>query len=62
MNEQRTAPIEMKADEFRAIGHHLVDRIADFLDSLPTRPVTKGEAPPAIRARISTDDQPLLGK
>jgi len=55
MNKQRTAPIEMKADEFRAIGHHLVDRIADFLDSLPTRPVTKGEAPPAIRAALDSN-------
>lgn len=49
MNKQRTAPIEMKADDFRAIGHHLVDRIADFLDALPTRPLTMGESPPAIR-------------
>jgi aromatic-L-amino-acid decarboxylase len=55
MNKQRTAPIEMKPDEFRAIGHHLVDRIADFLDSLPTRPVTKGEAPPAIREALDSN-------
>jgi glutamate/tyrosine decarboxylase-like PLP-dependent enzyme len=39
----------MKSSEFRTIGHHLVDRIADLLDSLPTRPVTTGEAPPDIR-------------
>jgi glutamate/tyrosine decarboxylase-like PLP-dependent enzyme len=39
----------MQADDFRAIGHRLVDRIADFLDSLPTRPVTRGESPQAIR-------------
>jgi len=55
MNKQRAAPIEMKADEFRAIGHHLLDRIADFLDSLPTRPVTKGEAPPAIREALDSN-------
>jgi glutamate/tyrosine decarboxylase-like PLP-dependent enzyme len=49
MNKNRTAPIEMNADAFRALGHHLVDRIADFLDSLPTRPVTTGESPSQIR-------------
>ena len=55
MNKQRTAPIEMKAEDFRAIGHHLVDRIADFLDSLPTRPITTGEAPPAIREALDSN-------
>lgn len=52
MTNHRTAPIEIKADDFRAIGHYLVDRIADFLDSLPTRPVTRGESPPAIRETL----------
>jgi glutamate/tyrosine decarboxylase-like PLP-dependent enzyme len=55
MNNQRTAPVEMKAEDFRVIGHHLVDRIADFLDSLPTRPVTTGEAPPAIRDALDSN-------
>ena len=55
MNKQRIAPIEMKSDNFRAIGHHLVDRIADFLDSLPTRPITTGEAPPAIREALDSN-------
>ena len=54
MNKQRIAPIEMNSDNFRAIGHHLVDRIADFLDSLPTRPVTKGESPSEIRETLDS--------
>jgi aromatic-L-amino-acid decarboxylase len=49
MNKQRIVPIEMKSSEFRTIGHHLVDRIADLLDSFPTGPVTTGESPPDIR-------------
>jgi aromatic-L-amino-acid/L-tryptophan decarboxylase len=52
MSKQRIAPIEMEANDFRAIGHQLVDRIADFLDSLPTRPVTTGESPSAIREAL----------
>lgn len=62
MNEKRTAPIEMGSDEFREIGHHLVDRIAELLESLPTRPVTTGEAPPAIRKALDSDRRlPDLG-
>src|SRR6266545_3204963 len=52
MKDQRSAPIEMKADNFRSIGHHLIDRIADLLDSLPARPVTSGESPPDIRKAL----------
>ena len=54
MNQSRTAPIEMQADDFRLIGHHLVDRIADFLDSLRTRPVTTGESPSEIREALDS--------
>lgn len=46
----RRAPLAMDADAFRAAGHDLVDAIADFLSTLPDRPVTRGETPEAIRA------------
>lgn len=36
---QRTAPIEMNPDEFRKLGHQLVDQIAEFLASISERPV-----------------------
>lgn len=49
MKNQRRAPIEMKTDDFRRAGHHLVDRIAELLDSLSARPVTTSETPPDIR-------------
>lgn len=52
---QRLAPIDMAPDEFRALGHRLVDRIADFYASLPERRVTSGEAPPAIREALRAD-------
>ena len=49
MIKQRNAPLEIGAADFRAIGHHLVNRVADFLESLPQRPVTPGESPPVVR-------------
>jgi aromatic-L-amino-acid decarboxylase len=62
MNNPRIAPIEMRSDDFRAIGHHLVDRIADFLGSLPARPVTPGESPPTVREILdSTRPLPTSG-
>ena len=33
----RTAPLEMTEDEFRSLGHDLVDRIAGFLASMRGR-------------------------
>lgn len=49
------SPLAMTADEFRRLGHDLVERIAGFLASVPHRPVTPGEAPEAIRALIDAD-------
>jgi glutamate/tyrosine decarboxylase-like PLP-dependent enzyme len=45
----RISPLAISSDEFRSAGHRLVDRVADFLDSLPASPVTRGESPSAIR-------------
>jgi glutamate/tyrosine decarboxylase-like PLP-dependent enzyme len=45
----RQAAIAMDAPTFRTIGHRLVDQVADFLESLPRRPVTRDRLPSAIR-------------
>jgi aromatic-L-amino-acid decarboxylase len=52
MSAPRTAPLEMTPQAFRDAGHRLVDEIAAFLESLPGRPVTKDEAPTALRALL----------
>lgn len=52
----RVSALEMSAQEFRELGHQLVERIAGFLDSLPQRPVTTGEAPDAVRAALGADN------
>ena len=36
--------VDLAPDEFRALGHDLIDRIADFLARLPSLPVAPGES------------------
>ena len=50
--EQRQSPLALSSGEFRLLGHQMVDRVADFLDSLPGRPVTTGESPQLIRQAL----------
>jgi len=57
----REAPLEIHGDEFRKLGHQLVDDIAEFLDGLPQRPVTTEESPQAIRKLLGTDILPERG-
>ncbi|MCK4975676.1 MAG: hypothetical protein KAS36_01950 [Anaerolineales bacterium] len=59
--EDRAAPIEMKPDDFRAAGHHLIDAIADFLTSLPERPVGPGESPNEVRRVLGDSSIPEQG-
>jgi aromatic-L-amino-acid/L-tryptophan decarboxylase len=52
----REAPIEMSPDAFRAIGHRLVDRLADFFARLAAGPVTRDASPHALRALLGGED------
>lgn len=58
MAASRTSPLAVSSDEFRNAGHQLVDRIADFLDSLGTRRVTPGESPAKVR-EVLRAERPL---
>jgi glutamate/tyrosine decarboxylase-like PLP-dependent enzyme len=51
----------MTPEEFSAAGHRLVDRIAEFLASLPERSVTPNEAPQAVRAALGVTSLPENG-
>ena len=51
----------MSREEFRAAGHRLVERIADLLGSVATRPVTPGESPEALRGFLGDGPLPETG-
>ncbi len=51
----RVSPLEIDPEQFRLLGHELIDRIAGLLESLPTRPVTRGESPLDIRKALDAD-------
>ncbi|HEV8392653.1 MAG TPA: aspartate aminotransferase family protein [Vicinamibacterales bacterium] len=49
---KRTAPLAMSAGEFRAIGHQLVDLVAERLAAVPEAPLTRSESPAQVRALL----------
>src|SRR5712691_5890033 len=57
----RIAPLEMIPSEFRKVGRQLVERIAEFLCTLPNRPVTPNELPQVIREALGTGALPEHG-
>ncbi|MEO5617788.1 MAG: aminotransferase class V-fold PLP-dependent enzyme [Candidatus Eisenbacteria bacterium] len=48
----RETPLAMGADDFRRLGHRLVDEIALRLAAIPAGPVTPGEPPADLREAI----------
>lgn len=52
---RRSAPIDLSADQFRALGHDLVDRIAELLDTMRDRPVGPSLSPGDVRSLIESE-------
>jgi aromatic-L-amino-acid decarboxylase len=61
MPDARTTPLSMSKEEFAAIGHKLVDQIADFIDSIPERPVTTGQSPKELQQLMGNTPLPEKG-
>jgi glutamate/tyrosine decarboxylase-like PLP-dependent enzyme len=51
----------MTKDEFRKVGHYLVDSIAEFMDHIGEGPVTTGETSTQLQAFLGTASLPETG-
>ncbi|MCC7043265.1 MAG: aspartate aminotransferase family protein [Acidobacteria bacterium] len=51
----RPTPLTLGPDQFRALGHAVVDRLADRLAGIADGPVTPDDRPSAIRAAFDLD-------
>ncbi|MGH9144036.1 MAG: pyridoxal phosphate-dependent decarboxylase family protein [Vicinamibacterales bacterium] len=52
---KRKAPLDMAPGEFRAIGHRLVDQIAERLAAVAEGPVTRDQSPADIRRAFGAE-------
>jgi aromatic-L-amino-acid decarboxylase len=48
----REAPLAMDAATFRQLGHKLVDQLAELLESVPNRPITRNQSPSSVREAL----------
>ena len=60
-NDSRQSPLDMKGEQFRSLGYDLVNRIADFLDSLPEKPITKNSTPAKLQEILGNKNLPEHG-
>lgn len=51
----RSVPLAMSPEQFRDLGHRLVDQLAGLLAAIPAGPVTPGETPAQVRAALALD-------
>ena len=55
-------PLDLTPEAFRSLGHELVDRIADHLDTLPHLKVTSCAGPRTVREAIGSGSLPADGE
>jgi aromatic-L-amino-acid/L-tryptophan decarboxylase len=58
----RSAPCDLAPEDFRAIGHSLIDSIADFLRDLPRAPTATNLMPDALRSALGRRAIPEEGR
>ena len=58
---ERVVPLDLPPDEFRRLGHELVDQLAEFFQTIRERPLTSGETPAEIRDLLGRGSLPDAG-
>lgn len=65
MNNQpkntRSDFLEMNSDEFREVGHRLIDDIISFTEDIPNKPITKADTVGVLREALSLRPLPEEG-
>jgi glutamate/tyrosine decarboxylase-like PLP-dependent enzyme len=57
----RNSPLDLPPDEFRSLGHTLIDSMADVLAEMPAGAVTQGADVEDVRAALGRDSVPQNG-
>ncbi len=57
----RVRPLELDPETFRRLGHHLVDRLAEWMTAMPSGPVTRAEDAAVLRAALGQSSMPEAG-
>lgn len=54
----RSSPLDLSPEQFRELGHHLVDELSALLRDLPRGPVTQGAEPAEVRTALGRRGMP----
>jgi len=60
--EDRVASANMRGEEFRRVGHYLIDQIAMFFDTMDSRAVTPGETASELHDALGIRQLPETGR
>ena len=61
MTNIRKSPIELSKEEFRKIGHQLIDDISDFIATIDEKPVTINKSPSQLQGILGKASLPENG-
>jgi aromatic-L-amino-acid/L-tryptophan decarboxylase len=61
MAHHRETPIEISKQEFKEIGHQLIDTISEFIDSIEEKPVTSAETSEQLQKLLGNTSLPVNG-
>jgi len=70
MEARNNKTIDLSKEDFKQIGHKLIDQLADFFQEMPLGKVTSGESPDELQQILEqkllpetgADAQEILGK
>jgi hypothetical protein len=57
----RSSPLDLSPEQFRTLGHHLVDQLAELLREMPRGPVTTGADLTDVRDALGRRGMPREG-